>query len=174
MIEYDYQESRYVFVKFFKTINHDVNYLIKEIRFFKSFLLIASFVGASFVIPNAHAANISELLGFGKNKAPVRYAQVATPNIQLEIGSSCKNGEALFRVRNIGTKWPNSVSLSVYQRREKGDQLISKRILNLGMGQQASFKINSNHASRGEVGLWVDPKWYSRSFTYDAAVDCRR
>ena len=171
---FKFQELIDVFVRFFKTIYHDVNYVNEEIRLIRSFLFVASVVGATFVIPGAHAASISELLSFGTKQAPVRYAQIATPNIQLEIGSSCKSGEALFRVRNVGTEWPESVSLAVYQLREKGDQLISKRVLNLATGQQASFKINYNHASRGKVGLWVDPKWYSRSFTYDASVDCRR
>lgn len=148
--------------------------IAQEFTILKVLLAVMIVVNVGLIGSFVQAANLASVFGLGSNQQPIRLAQatVFTQKIQLEIGTSCKNGSAHFRVRNVGAEWPDGVSLALYRLLPTGDQLISKRNLRLGKGQQVSFNISAIQAARGEVGIWVDPKWYNRNFVYDSSTDC--
>lgn len=90
--------------------------------------------------------------------------------IALKINAWCDAKTAIFQVFNEGQPWPKTGQISIF--RIDGKKPITKRRLRLTAGQRMSFKISAEKSKAGEVGLWVDPSWYSRDFQYDAKLDC--
>jgi len=103
-------------------------------------------------------------------------AQAAASHLKMDIMVNCQDGNAVFRIKNVGNAWPKSSTFSIYNMRKKGNKrlrkLISKRSMRLKDGQRASFKIKTAQLPTGRVGLWIKPGWYDRDFDYDATVSC--
>ena len=103
-------------------------------------------------------------------------AQVAAGHLKMDIMVNCQDGNAVFRIKNVGNAWPKTSTFAIYNMRKKGNKrvrkLISKRRMRLKGGQRASFKIKTANLPTGRVGLWVKPDWYKREFDYDATVSC--
>lgn len=97
-------------------------------------------------------------------------AQAATGVLRLEIMTQCDQGTTVFRVRNSGPRWPKLGTFSVV--RINDNKVLSKRRFRLGEGQRASFKVKKSNQDQGELGLFVNPGWYKRDFSYDAMVSC--
>ncbi len=96
--------------------------------------------------------------------------------LKMDIMVQCQDGNAVFRIRNVGDAWPKTSTFAIYNMRKEGKKrlrkLISKRRMRLKDGQRASFKIKTGKLPTGRVGLWVKPGWYQRDFDYDATVSC--
>ncbi|MCH7551159.1 MAG: hypothetical protein IIA35_05600 [Proteobacteria bacterium] len=90
--------------------------------------------------------------------------------IRLRVIAECTDGAAVFKVINIGGRWPRTGTFTIYTL--DGQKWLSKRRLRLARGQRASFKFKSRKTGEMVLGLWVDPSWYSRDFRYDAKVIC--
>ena len=90
--------------------------------------------------------------------------------IRLRVIAECTDGAAVFKVINIGGRWPRTGTFTIYTL--DGQKRLSKRRLRLARGQRASFKFKSRKTGEMVLGLWVDPSWYSRDFRYDAKVIC--
>jgi len=101
----------------------------------------------------------------------VQMAQSTARNLKLSVKSICKNGDAYFQVTNNGKTWPRPSKISLY--RTNADTLVSQRRMRLKPGQKASFKIKKAAKTGLEIGLWVQPEWFTRPFKYDAKVTCR-
>ncbi len=103
-------------------------------------------------------------------------AQAAASHLKMDIMVNCQDGNAVFRIKNVGNAWPKTSTFAIYNMRKKGKKrvrkLISKRRMRLKDGQRASFKIKTAKLPTGRVGLWVKPGWYEREFDYDATVSC--
>ena len=103
-------------------------------------------------------------------------AQAAASHLKMDIMVNCQNGNAVFRIKNVGSAWPKTSTFAIYNMRKKGNKrvrkLISKRRMRLKGGQRASFNIKTAKLPTGRVGLWVKPGWYKREFDYDATVSC--
>ncbi len=103
-------------------------------------------------------------------------AQAAASHLKMDIMVNCQDGNAVFRIKNVGNAWPKTSTFAIYNMRKKGKKrvrkLISKRRMRLKGGQRASFKIKTAKLPTGRVGLWVKPGWYKREFDYDATVSC--
>lgn len=97
-------------------------------------------------------------------------ARFATAPMKLKILAQCSPEAAVFRVVNDGEVWPKAGHFKIY--RINGNAEISDRRMRLAPGQQASFKVKKKLASGDEMGLRVEPGWYSRKFSYDARVRC--
>jgi len=98
-------------------------------------------------------------------------AQSTARNLKLSVKSICKNGDAYFQVTNNGKTWPRPSKISLY--RTNADTLVSQRRMRLKPGQKASFKVKKAAKTGLEIGLWVQPEWFTRPFKYDAKVTCR-
>ena len=103
-------------------------------------------------------------------------AQAAASHLKMDIMVNCQDGNAVFRIKNVGNAWPKTSTFAIYNMRRKGNKrvrkLISNRRMRLKDGQRASFKIKTAKLPTGRVGLWVKPGWYEREFDYDATVSC--
>lgn len=103
-------------------------------------------------------------------------AQATAGILKMNIMVNCQDGNATFRVKNIGDAWPKTSTFAIYNMRKKGKKrlrrLISKRRMRLKDGQRASFKIKTGNLPTSRLGLWVKPGWYKRDFDYDAVVSC--
>ena len=62
----------------------------------------------------------------------------AGTELQLKVNTACKDGTAMFKVVNVGGRWPKAGIFAVYA--IDGKKLISKRRMLLTGGQKASFK----------------------------------
>lgn len=105
-------------------------------------------------------------------------ARAAAGLLKIDIMAQCQDGNAVFRIKNVGNAWPKTSTFAIYNMRKKGKKrlrkLISKRRMRLKDGQRASFKIKTGRLPSGRVGLWVKPDWYQRDFDYDATITCSR
>lgn len=101
---------------------------------------------------------------------PAQQAQAAAGAVAIAVDAECKDGAAVFRIRNQGAAWPKLGNVAVY--RTNGGAVINERQMRLVEGQSASFRIRSESSGGGEVALWVSPSWYARDFRYDARISC--
>ena len=92
--------------------------------------------------------------------------------LRLRVDTECTDGAVVFKVINIGGRWPRPGTFTIYTL--DGQKRISKRRMLLTRGQRASFKFKTRKTGEMVLGLWVDPSWYSRDFRYDAKVICGR
>ena len=103
-------------------------------------------------------------------------AQATASILKMNIMVNCQDGNATFRVKNVGDAWPKTSTFAIYTMRKKGKKrlrrLISKRRMRLKDGQRASFKIKTESLPTNRLGLWIKPGWYKRDFDYDAVVSC--
>ncbi len=103
-------------------------------------------------------------------------AQAAASHLKMDIMVNCQDGNAVFRIKNVGEAWPKTSTFAIYNMRKKGKKrvrkLISNRRMRLKDGQRVSFRIKTAQLPTGRVGLWVKPGWYEREFDYDATVSC--
>ena len=103
-------------------------------------------------------------------------AQATSSILKMNIMVNCEDGNATFRIKNVGDAWPKTSTFAIYNMRRKGKKrlrrLISKRRMRLKDGQRASFKIKTANLPTNRLGLWVKPGWYKRDFDYDAVVSC--
>lgn len=100
--------------------------------------------------------------------------QVATltgDKFDVEVSASCSKQGVSFQVTNLGEKWPRLSTINIYRTDTKG--VISKRRMRLVNSQQATFRVRGKKAEDvGEVGIWVEPSWFKRTFKYDAKINC--
>lgn len=94
----------------------------------------------------------------------------AGTELQLKVDTACKDGTAMFKVVNVGGRWPKAGIFAVYA--IDGKKLISVRSMLLTGGQKATFKVKDLNDGETILGLWVEPDWYDRDFRYDAKVIC--
>ncbi len=103
-------------------------------------------------------------------------AQATASHLKMDIMAQCQDGNAVFRIKNVGNAWPKTSTFAIYNMRKKGKKrvrkLISNRRMRLKDGQRVSFRIKTAQLPTGRVGLWVKPGWYEREFDYDATVSC--
>ncbi len=95
-------------------------------------------------------------------------AQGAT--VDVDIVTTCEEGNAVFKVVNKGFEWPTVAKFSVY--RVKGNTLVSQRRMRLTSSQQASFRVKAGGPEQVELGIFIEPEWYAREFKFDAKVSC--
>ena len=105
-------------------------------------------------------------------KADATAASGAIDLLWLRVDTECTDGAAVFKVINIGGRWPRPGTFTIYTL--DGQKRVSKRRMLLTHGQRASFKFKTRKTGEMVLGLWVDPSWYSRDFRYDAKVICGR
>lgn len=100
-------------------------------------------------------------------------AQIITPPLEklsLHISSACGETGAVFKVTNKGAHWPRTGLLKLYYADD--NTLIGQRRLRLADQQKISFLVKKTIAAGRPVAVWIEPQWYERDFTFDAALTC--
>lgn len=100
----------------------------------------------------------------------VDLAQATNKDVNLEIVSACVNGTAIFKIVNLGDKWPKMGKLKVFHVFDGQATEVSARQMRFAHGQKASFRMKNTGATR--IGIFVEPSWYERPFHYDAELVC--
>ncbi|MGB0683021.1 MAG: hypothetical protein ACPGOV_09950 [Magnetovibrionaceae bacterium] len=130
---------------------------------------------ASFRVKNRSVASfcVAAALACGLyfSGAEVVQAQGAINALRIDVAVACTPDAAEFRVHNLGDGWPRTAEFQIMTIATQG--VLSKRKLRLAEGQRASFKIKKTKGGADQLGLFIDPSWYVRSFQFDAIVDCR-
>ncbi len=106
-----------------------------------------------------------------KGKTQPQVASVTGDKLDVEVVASCEKQGVLFKITNLGEKWPRLSTINIYRTDTKG--VLSKRRLRLASSQQATFRVRGKKAEdAGEVGLWIEPSWFNRKFKYDTKINC--
>jgi hypothetical protein len=105
-----------------------------------------------------------------KKKGEPQEALVKGNGLHLDIKATCEKKAAIFKITNLGEKWPRLGAFVIY--RTKGKKQRLKRSLRLTQNQIATFRI-SGKRNRGQLGLWIEPSWTKRKFRYDLRIYCR-
>ncbi|WP_170827088.1 hypothetical protein [Magnetovibrio blakemorei] len=99
--------------------------------------------------------------------------QIMTPpleKLRLHVSSACGETGAVFNVTNRGAHWPRTGILKLYYADDH--TLIGQRRLRLADQQKISFLVKKTIAAGRPVAVWIEPQWYERDFTFDAALTC--
>ena len=96
--------------------------------------------------------------------------QTLIRSLDLYVISSCVDGAAVFKIRNIGLEKLESVNFKLFKVSQ--NLLVSKRRMNLNKGQTATFKIKNANKIPDKIGLFVDSKLIVREQKIDVAVRC--
>lgn len=98
-------------------------------------------------------------------------ANPPAPPHDVVIVASCDETEARFKVANLGAAFPAPGNISVF--RLGGDkQVVKSRRMRLGAKQVSSFTVKRQPGVTERYGVFVDPSWYFRGQTVDAALTC--
>ncbi len=98
-------------------------------------------------------------------------AAVSGAPMKARVTAKCQGDSPVFRITNLGEKWPKVGSVSIY--RTDGKELISKRSIRLLEGQKLTFRIRKKGGvQNGNVGIYLNPGWIDRPFVFDAAISC--
>ena len=114
-------------------------------KFIAAFLVSAALSGAAFP---SQAGNV-DITGLG-------LAKNSPSQLQLHVVGSCRHGEAVFRVQNVGYSTSSFLTFKVF--RDRWSQVVSKRRMRLKAGQMATFIVKKVEPSLGEFGIHVDAK----------------
>ncbi len=93
------------------------------------------------------------------------------PPHDLVIMTSCDGAEAQFKVANMGAPFPALGNITVF-RLDADNQVVKTRRVQLGAKQVSSFTVKGQPGVTGRYGVFVDPSWYFRGRTVDAALTC--
>lgn len=116
---------------------------------------------------SSHAAAAGDELSVARKQ---ELAVIAPMFLQLEITSSCTEKGPVFRIINRGKKWPRHGVLHLYRTDDKS--AMTERKLRLAPNQKVSFVINKEKSRGRPIGIWIEPEWYKREFSYDARATC--
>lgn len=93
------------------------------------------------------------------------------PPHDLVIMTSCDGAEAQFKVANMGAPFPALGNITVF-RLDADNQVVKTRRVQLGTKQVSSFTVKGQPGVTGRYGVFIDPSWYFRGRTVDAALTC--
>ena len=96
----------------------------------------------------------------------------ASRPVKLAISTSCSNGISKFKIRNQGPDWPTASAITIYRIEGIAKYPVSTRRMRLKKGQLVTFTVKKSRNPSGNLGLFVAPGWYPRSFAYDASLIC--
>ena len=89
-----------------------------------------------------------------------------TRQAQLQVVGSCRHGDAVFRVQNVGSGSSSVLTFNLY--RDKLSEIVSQRRMRLKSGQMATFKVKEARFVMGDIGLSVNAK--SPSFKFQVTT----
>lgn len=112
---------------------------------------------------------LSNITGMA-NAASVQVATLPVEGLPIEVSTTCDNGTAVFRVVNAGEVLPAAITFNIIQ--INSDKVLSKRRMNLVVGQAATFKVKNVDKKPDGVGLFMDAKWIPRDRHIDASIRC--
>jgi len=98
-------------------------------------------------------------------------ANPPTPPHDVVIMATCDGTEAQVKVANVGAAFPAPGNITVF--RLDGDrQVVKTRRVQLGAKQVSSFTVKGQPGVTERYGVFIDPSWYFRGQTVDAALTC--
>lgn len=123
--------------------------------------------GTSTAIPRASDTEVGLQTASGGPAAEV----IRIDNLEIDVQAQCVDGEASFKLTNLGDRWPRLGEITIY--RLDTEALLVKRRLRMGNSQQISYRIPPKRRKGAHgVGFFVKPSWYNRPFNFDATIVC--
>jgi hypothetical protein len=93
------------------------------------------------------------------------------PPHDLAIVATCQGNDAHIKVANLGDAFPAPGNITVF-RLDADNQVVKTRRMRLAAKQVSSFTVKGQPGVTERYGVFVDPSWYFRGQTADAAVTC--
>lgn len=115
------------------------------------------------------------LVSYLAAKAPQdepQVANVSTMELSVRIETACDDGFTTFKITNNGATWPDTGMFSMFRLIGEGKQLISARRVTMKANDNRIFSVTPTQNRTGRVGISIEPSWYDRPFTMDAAATC--
>ncbi len=98
-------------------------------------------------------------------------ANPPSPPHDLVITASCGGSGALVKVANLGAPFPAPGNITVF-RLDADNQVVKTRRVQLDAKQVSSFEVKRQPGVTERYGVFIDPSWYFRGRTVDAALTC--
>lgn len=123
------------------------------------------------VVANADVANFATAAG-GPATQPAQDANTTEKlELSVDVAATCRSGSPVFQVTNLGAKWPRLAEVALYRTDSNG--MLSQRRVRMVEAQELFVTVPGDVGKDvGEVGLYIEPAWYSRKFEYDAKISC--
>ncbi|MAN79120.1 MAG: hypothetical protein CMM77_08505 [Rhodospirillaceae bacterium] len=93
------------------------------------------------------------------------------PPHDVAITASCDGADARIKVVNLGAPFPAPGNITVF-RLDADRQVVKARRMLLAAKQVSSFTVKGQAGVTQRYGVFVDPSWYFRGQTVDAALTC--
>ena len=123
------------------------------------------------VTPRSDDRLVTYLAAQKKPEDP-QVSNVTTMELSMRIETVCNSGYTSFKVVNNGATWPDVGTFSMFRLDGDTKQLISARRLTMNANDKKTFSITPTQNRTGRVGISIEPSWYERPFTMDAAASC--
>lgn len=99
----------------------------------------------------------------------VKTTAIKTEDFNLNILTTCQNGEFVFEVVNKGDDWPDSASFRIISK--NGIKTFSTRGLKLARNEKTKFTLKPEEIT-GEAGIRIEPLWTSQYVEYGEKISC--
>lgn len=115
-----------------------------------------------------YASRKSEVLELGNEVASLNVSPVT-----VKVTTVCDAGDTIFSITNLGDTWPNMGVIAVYGgTSSQNPRKVSAQRTRLDKGERKTIKVKRKHNPYGEIGLAIEPSWYSRPLEMDAMANC--
>ena len=103
--------------------------------------------------------------------APQEVKAIEGQELSLEVAALCQDGVPAFQITNLGDRWPRLGEVSIFRTDTNGK--LTQRRIRMSNSQQMLFKVPDEISKDAvEVGIFIEPSWYDRKFSYDAKIKC--
>ncbi|MEQ9169889.1 MAG: hypothetical protein RIE87_01660 [Rhodospirillales bacterium] len=126
---------------------------------------------ATAAVPKPQATETAPALQQARLQLRSVVANPPAPPHDLVIMASCDGTNALVKVANVGAAFPAPGNITVF-RLDADRQVVKTRRVQLGAKQVSSFTVKGQPGVTERYGVFVDPSWYFRGQTVDAALTC--
>ena len=89
------------------------------------------------------AFSVIAITGIATAALSAESAQAPDGILKMNVSANCEDGNAFFRIKNVGKDWPKTSTFAIYNMRKKSRKLISKRRMRLKDVQRVAVKINT-------------------------------
>jgi hypothetical protein len=137
---------------------------VKAIRLFSALLALAVYAGIGDVEAAAGKGSKS-------SASNVSIASVPEAKFDIFVKARCRGKIAQVNLINKGDRWPDLANFRIIRASDKS--MITGRKLVMAKGQKASFVLQGTFHRGDEIGVFVDPTWTERKFTFDSRITCK-
>ncbi|MBL6929818.1 MAG: hypothetical protein ISR44_11675 [Rhodospirillales bacterium] len=137
---------------------------MKMYRLFHAFIALIMLAG----VGNAEAAAKKSMID---DVDDVSLASIPEATFDIFVQARCHGKTAEVKLINKGDRWPDLGEFKIFRADDKS--VITGRKLVMAKNQRASFVLQGSFHRGDEIGVFVNPTWTEREFTFDSRITCK-